>query len=172
MFCYKLVGYNPEGSDTVALLNRRHYSEAEFQIVVGEALSKAFEKRCREKDILWFRPTNLSDLQDSLVEVLCADYDFQHIVYAVEYYYFDWYSLDGDGWDSYAEGDNCRKMIDALRSAGYPEELFVAWKVLDDIPPDFGEIYEEGLRAGMAFRLNEILGRRMISKLVVAGDEE
>jgi hypothetical protein len=164
MFCYRLVGFSYESSDTVALIHARHFTEAEFQALVVEATPKAFEAFIHSRDILFNNPETLERLHDHLVTILTTQYGFRHVVYAAEFYYMNWRHLDNDGFQR--EGDNCELMVEALAQRGYTQDLVKAWDYpLESLPDGDNPPFLEGFRAGLAFKINEAFGSRLIRKL-------
>lgn len=169
VYQYKFVGHNYEGSKTTVLCHVRQFTEQEFHDVVMAATPLALEKKAARSP-LHNGAHSLEDLHDDIVEVLCERYGFHEANYSVEFYFSNWRTLDGRSFRDDV-GSKCEDMARAIVEAGFTEEFFAEWwefrTPYHDEPYYNDPDHEAGLAAGLAFRLNEILGRRFFRNVTL-----
>jgi hypothetical protein len=165
---YKFAGVNYEGTSTTVLWHTELFTAEQFKAMVVGVMPLALGKMGSGGSPLYSRLHNLADIHEDVVDALCERHGFQRVEYAVEFHYFDWTGLNGDIFRA-SEESHEDAMVEAIRNMGLPPEFFDEWFEFNGPGPDDPHWddpdYEFGLDAGLAFRLNEIAGRRIFTKV-------
>jgi len=105
--------------------------------------------------------TSLGDLWHEAIEILKRSYGFSEVVLEAEHHVFGWRSLTGTGFGDHEESND---IVKSLANHGFGYEFFQTWEQSESQPPLTNEeIF--GASAGIAFRMNELLGRRAVTSI-------
>lgn len=166
-----------EGGDWFVLTHEVKYTGEDLQDIVKQAMAIAVERLLEEGGVAYHLMDDVESLWAVATPLLRERWGFKDLEFTARCSANAWRDLvDVEGMDYAREDPVANAIVEHLKKHGYSDAFFEAWRagvnVAMDVPkgedPMTGPSKEHafGANAGTAFRLNEILGRRAITKVI------
>jgi len=177
MYRYRFTSGTHEGNSTVTLLHPRKLEKHELHELFKIQLSQAVERIGNTEPLAHAWVAQIENLFDAVIDLLCEKYRFQREEYEAEFYMFGWRHLDNEVFDN---DEETNELVEHLARNGMDAWFFKEWQrmLMNTSRGSDDEFFEEdegiasarevGTRAGMAFRLHEILGRKAFRTVVAS----
>lgn len=155
---YQFSSGGYEGCSWVVLEHEQKFSEVDLSQLMHRVMGDAVLIKANDGRLAIDYVTQIGELWPTTISILKRSYGFTEDKLEAEHHVFAWKSLIDDSFNNDPEANS---ITTYLTSQGFTKEFFRAWNV---------PFYEDsskslGLSAGIAFRLNEILGRRAITRI-------